>query len=66
MDMDRVKGTVKEGAGKAEEAWGDTTDDPSTEAKGKEKQVEGGVQRNWGEAKDTVRDAGADLRDEHR
>jgi len=47
MDSDRIKGGVKEGFGKAEEAWGDATDNPEKEAEGKKDQVEG---------KNTVRD----------
>jgi uncharacterized protein YjbJ (UPF0337 family) len=56
MDKDRIEGTIKEGEGKAEEAWGRMTNDPDAEAKGDAKQVEGNVQQGWGEAKDTVRD----------
>lgn len=57
MDSDRIEGTVKEGVGHVKEAWGDATDDTSTEMEGKRDQVEGEVQQRWGEAKDTVRDA---------
>jgi uncharacterized protein YjbJ (UPF0337 family) len=57
MDSDRIEGGMKEGMGKAKEAWGDLTDDPGTEAEGQADQVEGNVQENWGEAKDKVRDA---------
>ena len=56
MDSDRIKGPLKEGAGKAKEEWGDLTDDKSTEAEGKADQVEGDVQNKWGEAKDGARD----------
>ena len=57
MDSDRIEGTVKEGAGKVKEAWGDATDNPETEAEGQQEQVEGGVQEKWGKVKDDVRDA---------
>lgn len=56
MDSDRIEGPLKEGAGKAKEAWGDATDDASTEAEGKKDQAEGDLQNEWGEAKDKVRD----------
>ena len=57
MDRDRIEGTVKEGAGKVKEAWGDATDNPETEAEGQQEQVEGDVQEKWGKVKDDVRDA---------
>lgn len=56
MDSDRIEGTVKEGTGKAKEAWGDLTDDERTETEGQQDQVEGEIQQGWGEAKDTARD----------
>lgn len=57
MDQDRVEGTLKEGAGKVKEEWGDATDDASTELGGKKDQLEGEAQQKWGETKDAVRDA---------
>jgi uncharacterized protein YjbJ (UPF0337 family) len=57
MDKDRIEGAVKEGVGNVKEAWGDATDDTSTEWDGKRDQAEGEVQQRWGEAKDSVRDA---------
>jgi uncharacterized protein YjbJ (UPF0337 family) len=57
MDTDRIKGGVKEGAGKVKEEWGDVTDNPATEIEGKKEQAEGKIQQGWGEAKDAVRDA---------
>ncbi|HEX3219107.1 MAG TPA: CsbD family protein [Candidatus Limnocylindria bacterium] len=57
MDSDRIEGSVKEGAGKVKEEWGDATDNPSTEAEGQRDQAEGKLQESWGEAKDAVRDA---------
>lgn len=56
MDSDRIKGPLKEAGGKVKEGWGDLTDDPETEAEGEADQVEGKVQHEWGEGKDTVRD----------
>ncbi|PZR60193.1 MAG: CsbD family protein [Chloroflexi bacterium] len=57
MDKDKIEGTVKEGAGKAEGAWGDTTNDPETEARGKEREGEGKLQKGWGGAKEKIGDA---------
>jgi uncharacterized protein YjbJ (UPF0337 family) len=57
MDSDRIEGSLKEGAGKVKEEWGDATDNPTTETEGKKDQAEGKIQESWGEAKDAVRDA---------
>ena len=56
MDSDRIEGSVKEGAGKVKEEWGDATDDTSTELEGKREQAEGDLQQKWGETKDAARD----------
>ncbi len=56
MDKDRIEGTVKEGAGKAKEAWGDMTNDTSTQVSGERDQAEGKLQQEWGKTKDTARD----------
>ena len=57
MDKDRVEGPLKEAGGKVKEAWGDATDDESTEVEGQADQAEGKLQNEWGETKDDVRDA---------
>jgi uncharacterized protein YjbJ (UPF0337 family) len=64
VDSDRIEGSVKEGAGKVKEEWGDATDNPSTELEGKQDQAEGKIQQGWGEAKDAVRDAADDADDD--
>lgn len=56
MDKDRIEGNVKEGFGKAQEAWGDATNDPETEAEGERTQAEGNLQEGWGKVKDAGRD----------
>jgi uncharacterized protein YjbJ (UPF0337 family) len=56
MDRDRVEGTIKEGAGKVQEEWGDATNDPRAEEEGQDRQAEGDLQQKWGEAKDAARD----------
>ena len=40
-----VEGAVDQGVGKVQEEWGDLTDDPATEAKGKARQLEGDAKR---------------------
>jgi uncharacterized protein YjbJ (UPF0337 family) len=55
MDQDRIKGKAKEMGGRAQEAWGDATNQPEHEIKGKAKQAEGKVQEGYGRAKDEVR-----------
>jgi uncharacterized protein YjbJ (UPF0337 family) len=51
---------MKEGVGKAKEAWGDATDNPETEAEGQTDQAEGQMQQGWGK----VKEAGRDLLDD--
>jgi uncharacterized protein YjbJ (UPF0337 family) len=62
MDTDELKGKMKQGVGKAQEAWGDATDDPETEAEGEQKQADGKIQEGWGNVKDTA----GDLMDDDR
>lgn len=54
MNDDRVKGKVKDIAGRAERQVGEWTGDAETQAKGTAKQAEGKVQNAWGKAKDAV------------
>jgi uncharacterized protein YjbJ (UPF0337 family) len=60
MDSDELKGKMKQGVGKAKEAWGDATDNPETEAEGQTDQAEGQMQQGWGK----VKEAGRDLLDD--
>ncbi|MBR0874179.1 CsbD family protein [Bradyrhizobium tropiciagri] len=57
MDKDRIYGTAKEFAGKAEGAVGDAMGDKDTQAAGRVREAAGAVQDLYGQAKDTVRDA---------
>jgi len=57
MDSDRIKGKIKQAEGKAQDAFGDLTDDPKDDMKGKAKQAEGKVQEAWGKSKDAARKA---------
>ena len=57
MDKDRIVGSAKEYAGRAEGAIGDMAGDAQTQASGKAREAAGTVQNLYGQAKDAVRDA---------
>ncbi|MGY3532523.1 uncharacterized protein YjbJ (UPF0337 family) [Bradyrhizobium embrapense] len=57
MDKDRIFGTAKEFAGKAEGAVGDAAGDAQTQASGRAREAAGAVQDLYGQAKDAARDA---------
>jgi len=57
MDTDRIVGSAKDYAGRAEGAIGDMTGDAKTQASGKAREAAGTVQNLYGQAKDAVRDA---------
>ncbi|OKO68879.1 CsbD family protein [Bradyrhizobium sp. NAS96.2] len=57
MDKDRIFGTAKEFAGKAEGAVGEATGDAQTQASGRAREAAGTVQDLYGQAKDAARDA---------
>ncbi|WP_025034006.1 CsbD family protein [Bradyrhizobium sp. DOA9] len=57
MDTDRIVGSAKEYAGRAESAIGDVAGDAKTQASGKAREAAGTVQNLYGQAKDAVRDA---------
>ena len=57
MDKDRIYGSAKEFAGKAEGAVGDVTGDAQTQASGRVREAAGAVQDLYGQAKDAARDA---------
>lgn len=56
VDSDRVAGTVRNMAGKAEKAIGEGIDDKQTEASGAVREIAGTVQNAFGQAKDAVKD----------
>lgn len=58
MDKDRVIGSAKDVAGRAESAVGDLTGNAQTQAAGRAREAAGSVQNLYGQAKDTARDAG--------
>jgi uncharacterized protein YjbJ (UPF0337 family) len=57
MDKDRIAGSAKDVAGKAEGAVGDIVGDAQAQAAGRAREAEGTVQNLYGQAKDTARDA---------
>ena len=57
MDKDRIAGSAKEWAGKAEGAVGDIAADADTQAAGKVREAAGKVQNLYGQAKDAAREA---------
>jgi uncharacterized protein YjbJ (UPF0337 family) len=57
MDTDRIVGSAKDYAGRAESAVGDIAGDAKTQASGKAREAAGTVQNLYGQAKDAVREA---------
>ena len=57
MDKDRIKGKVKDIAGRVQRQKGEWTGNQEEQAKGAAKQVEGKVQNIAGRIKDAGRDA---------
>lgn len=60
MSGNQAEGTIRNVAGKAEEAVGSMMGDSTTELRGKAKQVAGQAQSAMGEAIETVRDIASD------
>ena len=56
MDKDRIVGSTKEFAGRAEGAVGDLAGDAQTQASGKAREAAGTVQNLYGQAKDAASD----------
>ena len=57
MDNDRIVGSAKEFAGRAEGAVGELAGDAQTQASGKAREAAGTVQNLYGQAKDAAREA---------
>jgi uncharacterized protein YjbJ (UPF0337 family) len=55
MNKDRVKGKIKDAAGRIERQAGEWTGDTEAQVKGAMKQVEGKAQNAWGKAKDAAK-----------
>jgi len=56
MDKDRIAGSAKDFAGKAESAVGGLVGDAKTQAEGRAREAAGTVQNLYGQAKDTASD----------
>jgi uncharacterized protein YjbJ (UPF0337 family) len=57
MNEDRITGTAKDFAGKAENAFGNATGDRESQASGRAREMAGKAQNLYGQAKDAVQDA---------
>lgn len=57
MDRDRIVGSAKDFAGKAEATVGNMAGDAKTEAQGRVREASGTAQDLYGQAKDVARDA---------
>jgi uncharacterized protein YjbJ (UPF0337 family) len=57
MDTDRITGSAKEYAGRAESAIGEVAGDAQTQASGKAREAAGTMQNLYGQAKDAARGA---------
>jgi len=64
MDKDRIKGKVKDIAGRIQRQTGEWTGSTDDQVKGASKQIEGKVQNIAGRMKDAARDADAEMRDD--
>ena len=66
MDKDQIKGKAKDIAGRIERQAGEWTGDKKSQAEGLEKQVEGKVQKAWGDVKDEANRGKSDADDTAR
>ena len=57
MNKDQVKGATKDAAGKVQQKTGEVIGSTEQQAKGLAKQVEGTTQKNYGDAKEVIKDA---------
>ena len=55
MDWDRIEGNWKQFKGKAQEQWGELTNDELDQIEGNQEQLEGKIQERYGLAKDEAR-----------
>ena len=57
MNKDQVKGTIKTAEGKLQQAAAKITGNETQQAKGMLKEAAGKTQKNYGDAKETLKDA---------
>ena len=65
MNKDQVKGRVEEAKGKMKESIGRATGHPDMEDQGTVDKVSGKVQKNFGDAKERLKDEIDDMKDRH-
>lgn len=63
VNKNQVKGAIKDAAGKVQKEAGKLIGNPSQEAKGLQKQVEGKAEKAWGDVKEVVKNAKDALKD---
>jgi uncharacterized protein YjbJ (UPF0337 family) len=54
MHKDEIKGKLKEMEGRAQQAWGDLTDEPEHVNEGQTKETEGELEQVVGKVKETL------------
>ncbi len=59
---DKLKGNIKEGAGKVQQEWGEATNDPDAQAQGAQRQGEGKADQAVGGVKKTASDVTRDVK----
>ena len=57
MNKDQLKGSIKEGVGKAQETLGKVTGSTTQRIKGVEKEIVGKAQKKMGDAKEAVQES---------
>ena len=57
MNWDEVQGNWKEWKGKAQQKWGEITDDELDEAAGDRTELEGLIQQKYGKSKQEAKEA---------
>ncbi|MFQ6551625.1 CsbD family protein [Aestuariibius insulae] len=55
MNWDQIQGQWKQMKGKAQERWGELTDDELDQAQGDREQMEGLIQQKYGKSKEEAR-----------
>jgi uncharacterized protein YjbJ (UPF0337 family) len=58
MNKDQVKGGLKEAAGKVQEKTGQAIGSKTQQAKGLEREAEGKAEKEFGNAKETIKNSG--------
>ena len=57
MNKDQVEGTVKDGAGKVQQKFGEVIDSNEQQVKGLKKQVDGKIQKAVGDVEEDIKDS---------